>query len=277
MDCYEIALGKVVNRLVEEKGAQIKDKVVMSYLIEKLAKNIRTLAVQTCNGAYLAGRSVPTYFDLERAFILLDIDLAKLRAVKSSSYLRPAVNFTVPKTRDEDYHKVPQAMLNHTTQREMSHIPHIPDYLPPYPGTHTFRATWMELCPEKNYLNTRERLSTNRLNLEKALNSYYLGLGPKCSLFLAPQPDDQFELVKVTEPKRPAYMDALMPRDHFLGNYGESKEETNAALNSPFLMEPKLERSLQLDLDNVDVGPMVVNCESQDAVEVAGTDEEDSE
>ncbi|KAI8040261.1 transcription initiation factor TFIID subunit 8 isoform X1 [Drosophila gunungcola] len=249
MNSYEEVLFKVLDNLLAEKNCDVKDELLRHSMVDLLRNRFREIAVGTSNGANHAGRSAPSYFDLERTFGLMDIKVGDLKAICQghSAEAVPLLECPVPQTLDEDFHKGPQPMLSGTKGREMGCNSHIPDYFPPFPGAHTYKNTVMEQVTDRSYVAVRNRHAENQLNTKKALNGFYLGCSPNASLFENSKPDDSCRLLTVGPPKKPAYVDALMPRSQvFEMDIYETKEEiTHAALVCPFLMEPKEQISRQ--------------------------------
>ncbi|XP_017010585.3 transcription initiation factor TFIID subunit 8 [Drosophila takahashii] len=248
MNAYDEALSKVLDNLLAQKNCEVVDDVLRQSMLELLRDRFREIANRTTNWANHAGRSQPSYFDVERTFGLLDIKVGDLKAIcQGHSESKAAVVFPGPQTCDQDFHRGPQPLLSASKPREMACTSHIPDYFPPFPGAHTFKNTVMEQVTDRSYVAVRNRRAENELNTQKALNGFYLRCGPNLSLFESGQSDEIGKVLSVGPPKKPAFLDALMPRSQvFEKDIYESKEEiTHAALLCPFLMEPKEQSSRQ--------------------------------
>ncbi|XP_016989132.1 transcription initiation factor TFIID subunit 8 [Drosophila rhopaloa] len=248
MNSYEEVLYKVLDNLLADKNCEVKDELLRHSMVELLRGRFREIAIRTTNGANHAGRSTPSYFDLERTFGLMNIKVGDLKAIcQGHSESAAVLECPEPQTCDEDFHRGPQPLLSGTKAREMGCNSHIPDYFPPFPGAHTYKNTVMEQVTDRSYVAVRNRHAENELNTQKALNRFYLGCNPKISLFENSQADNSCKVLTVGPPKKPAYLDALMPRSQvFEKDIYESKEEiTHAALVCPFLMEPKEQSSRQ--------------------------------
>jgi len=163
----------------------------------------------------------------------MNIQVRDLVAVcRGHSESEDVVKCPEPQTCDQDVHRGPQPMLCATKPREMACTSHIPDYLPPFPGPHTYRNTVMEQVTDRSYLAVRERHAENQLNTQKALNAFYLRCSPKLSLFESIQSDEVGSVLAVVPPKKPSFLDALMPRSEvFEKDIYEYKEEITHAGN----------------------------------------------
>ncbi|XP_017048532.1 transcription initiation factor TFIID subunit 8 [Drosophila ficusphila] len=245
MNSYEEALYKVLDNLLAAKNCEVQDELLRHSMVELLKDRFREIAVRTTNGANHAARSSQSFFDLERTFAMMNIKVGDLKAIcqgQQESESEAIVECPGAQTRDEDFHRGPQPMLSMTTKaREMGCNSHIPDYLPPYPAAHTYKHTIMKQVTDRSYVTVRTRHAENQLSTVKALNRFYLGCSPSISLFENQQGDDSCRVLSVVPPKKPAYLDALMPRSQVFETdiYECKKEITHGALVCPFLMEPK--------------------------------------
>ncbi|XP_017080595.2 transcription initiation factor TFIID subunit 8 [Drosophila eugracilis] len=268
MNAYEEALSQALDELLAMKNCEVVDVVLRQSMLEllrdseypkkkskiaipinhRLLKEIREIAVRTTNLSNHAGRTAPSYFDLERVFGLMKINAGDLKAT-AQRHLETGevVECPAPQTLDQDFHKGPQPMLTASRPREMGCITHIPDYFPPFPGAHTYKNTVMEQVTDRGYITVRNRHADNELNIQKALNKFYLKSSPKITLIESGSGDVSGQVLAPGPPKKPSFLDALMPRNQvFDTDIYENKEEiTHGALICPFLMDPKERRSDQ--------------------------------
>ncbi|KAH8339248.1 hypothetical protein KR074_008390, partial [Drosophila pseudoananassae] len=247
MNSYDEALYKVVDTILAAKKCVVEDQQIRHQLVELLRNKFRQIAVQTTNGANHAGRTSATYFDLERAFRLMSIEAADLKAVKEGYPPVKAVLCPEPLSEDPKICRGRKRTLTSTSMSEMSKRSYIPDYFPPFPPAHTYKGTMMRKCPRKNYVWTRIQQSRNQRGLAKALNEFFMGAYPTTAIFPKFEGDTKFNLLEIDMSQTPPYLHALKPRDQiFETDIYEAKEEiTHASLNCPFLMEPKLKSSRQ--------------------------------
>ncbi|KAH8286607.1 hypothetical protein KR054_012196 [Drosophila jambulina] len=213
MNCYEEALYKVVDQMLMAKDCGLEDGFMRHSLVELLRNKIREIGTRTTNGSNHAGRTAPTFFDLERTFGQLGIVAADLKAMCcSQKRTQPHVRCPEPKTRDEDFHKGPEPMLTETSSRELAGCSHIPDSFPPFPGTHTYKSTFIKKSTEKSYEAVRRCQAENQLSAQRALNGFYLGCEPSLSLTGNNHSTNSFKVLVVDPREKMACMDALMPR-----------------------------------------------------------------
>ncbi|KAH8310197.1 hypothetical protein KR067_001865 [Drosophila pandora] len=230
MNRYDEALYKVVDTLLAVKECMVVDDKIRHQLVYLLRNKFHEIAVQTTNGANHAGRTSASYFDLERTFRLMGIEAADLNAVKQAYPPGRVVRCSEPQTREEDFHKGPHILLSSTSKQEMASRSHIPDYFPAFPGTHTYKTTMMEQCPNKDYVSVRIRQAENQQNLQKALNGFFLGANPSTSLFSKAKEDTRFNLLEIDASKNPSYLSALKPVNQvFETDIYETKEEITHA------------------------------------------------
>ncbi|XP_016955309.1 transcription initiation factor TFIID subunit 8 [Drosophila biarmipes] len=242
MNAYDEALSKVLDHLLAMKNCEVVDEVLRQSMLALLRDRFREIANRTTNWSNHAGRTEPCYFDVEATFDRMDIKVSDLKAIcQADSEAEDVVECPEPETCDQDFHRGPQPMLCATKPREMACTSHIPDYLPPFPAPHTYRNTVMEQVTKRSYLTARERHAENQLNTQRALNGFYLRCNPKLSLFESNQNNEVGNVLAVLPPKKPSFLDALMPRSQvFETDIYENKEEiTHAVLRCRFLKEPK--------------------------------------
>ncbi|XP_043650976.1 transcription initiation factor TFIID subunit 8 isoform X2 [Drosophila teissieri] len=213
MNTYDEVLSKVLDNLLASKNCEVVDEVLRQSILELLRGRLREIAHRTSNWSNHAGRSAPSYFDLERTFTLMNI---KVGGLKSICLGQPdslaVVECPALETQDHDFHKGPQPMLSAAKAREMASTSYIPDYLPPFPGAHTYKNTLIEKITDRSYVAVRNRHAENEINTQKALNAFYLRCNPKISLFENAQGDGSGHVLDLGPPKKLPYSDALMPQ-----------------------------------------------------------------
>ncbi|EDV52644.1 transcription initiation factor TFIID subunit 8 [Drosophila erecta] len=246
MNAYDEILSKVLDKLLASRNCKVDDEVLRQSMLELLRNRFRDIAHRTTNWSNHAGRSAPSYFDLERIFILMNIHLGGLKSIcQAQTGSLAMVECPALETPDQDFHKGPQAMLSGTKARELACSSYIPDYLPPFPGAHTYRNTLIEKTTDRSYVAVRNRHAENELSTQKALNGFYLRCNPKISLFENTQGDASGHILDLGAPKKLPYSDALMPQSQVFDTdiYASMEVITHKALNCRFLEEPKLRGS----------------------------------
>lgn len=195
------------------------------------SREIREIGIRTTNASNHAGRTAPSYFDLERTFGQMGIAVADLRAMCCSQRLpQEPVQCPRPMTRDDDFHRGPEPMLSETSVRELAGCSHIPDYFPPFPGAHTYKKTWMKKSTDKDYQTVRECHAENQQRAQRALNGFYLGCEPSISLIGVETKEESFKVLTQNPVKQMACVSGLLPRNEvFETDIYEVKEEITHA------------------------------------------------
>ncbi|KAH8235109.1 hypothetical protein KR032_008833, partial [Drosophila birchii] len=226
MNNYDKTLYKVVDQILMAKECGLEDSFMRHSLVDAMRNKIREIGTRSSNAANHAGRTMPSFFDLERTFDQMGFGVADLHVMLRSRNQRPVV-CPKPKTRDEDFHKGPQPMLNETSSRELAGCSHIPDNFPPFPGAHSYKGTFMKKSTEKTYEEVRESHAENQRSAQRALNGFYLGCEPNLSLTGNPRStDDTFKVLVMDPRQKMACLDALMPRSEvFEKDIYEDKDE----------------------------------------------------
>lgn len=243
MNPYEEILGQFVDRILAERDAEVESPLVHQKLVQLMQTKIKDIATSISNNGNHAGRTVPCYFDVERTFQMMGIQVEDLESIRNAQSQKPqqeVIPFSTLEVRDEDVHTTPR--LDFVQERGHIHQHHIPKHLPPYPNPHTYKNNRMEVFTDRTYVPERERLAQNRLSTRKALNSFYLRTELKMSLFTESPGKSEFMVLSPNVPKKPAYLAALMPNDEvFDKNIYDFKDPPNdKALKKPFLKEPRV-------------------------------------
>ncbi|EDW95043.1 transcription initiation factor TFIID subunit 8 [Drosophila yakuba] len=243
MNTYDEVLSKVLDKMLASRNCEVVDEVLRQSLLELLRGRLHEIARRTTNWSNHAGRSAPSYFDLERTFTLMNIQVGGLKSIcLSQPHSLAAVECPALETQDQDFHKGPQPMLSATKAREMGSTSYIPDYLPPFPGAHTYKNTLIEKITDRSYVAVRNRHAENELNTQKALNAFYLRCYPTISLFENTQGDGSGHVLDLGPLNNVPYSDALMPQSQVFDTdiYASMEVITHKALDCRFLEEPKL-------------------------------------
>ncbi|XP_041449531.1 uncharacterized protein LOC111067550 [Drosophila obscura] len=241
MSIFEKALTKVVEHMLAQKNIEVEDESLKLLMARKMGDKITDIAKMTSDGGNHAGRTKPGYFDLERTFLRMNIMPEDLRAeVKANAGKpKPKIDLPDPKTSTREHHTAAKPMLGATSSKEMAKHPNIPSFIGPFPGPHSYKETPIIAIIDKDYVEAREQMALKRLNEQNAVNRLHLSRKPTVSLFN--EPCSRFDLIDVEPPKRPSYLDALMPRDQTYKTdiYDTKDSITHQALKNPFFMEPK--------------------------------------
>jgi len=214
MNPYEEVLGQFVERMLAQREAEVESPLMLQKLIQLMqtskkmaylvfdlilyqiflhSTEIKDIGKSISNNGNHAWRTVPCYFDVERTFQMMGIQVEDLKSIRNDQSQEPqqeVIKFSPLEVRDEDVHKTP--WLDFDQERDHIHHHHIPQHLPPYPSRHTYSNTRKEVFTDRSYVSERERLAQNRESTRKALNSFYLRSEPKMSLFTESQSESEF-------------------------------------------------------------------------------------
>ncbi|KAH8257409.1 hypothetical protein KR038_008695 [Drosophila bunnanda] len=234
MDTYDKVLYKVVHQMLRAMNCSVENGFLLHSLVDLLRNKIRDIGIRVSNASNHAGRTVPSFFDLERTFTQMGFGPIDLRnTCRTQNYRLRSVQCPQPKTLDEDFHKGPKPMLTETSTRELAGCSHIPENFPPFPGSHSFKGTLIKKSTKKSYAAVRRCHALNQHCAQRALNRFYLGCEPNLSLTGNNQSaEDSFKVLIVDPRQKMACLDALMPRSEvFEKDIYEHKDEITHAGN----------------------------------------------
>ncbi|SPP85312.1 blast:Transcription initiation factor TFIID subunit 8 [Drosophila guanche] len=225
--------------MLDQKNIEVQDESVKRWMARQMGDKLSQIGTMTSIWASHAGRSQPGYFDVERTFKSMNITAGDLAAEVKANEGKPMpkIDFPVPETRV--HHTPAKPLLGATSAKEMVKHPNVPSFLPPFPGPHTYKSTPMVPNNKIDYVESREKMALKRRQEKDNLNHLYKRMKQTVSLFS--EPTGRFDLLDLEPPKRPAYMDALMPRDqtYEIDIYGDNDPIPEQAPKNPFLMPPK--------------------------------------
>ncbi|BFF99194.1 glutamic acid-rich protein [Drosophila madeirensis] len=239
MGIYEDTLMKVVEHMLAQKSIEVQDESVKRWMARKMGDKLSELGTMTSNWASHAGRSQPGYFDVERTFKSMNITAEDLAAEVKANAGKPMPKIDFPEPETRVHHTPAQPLLGTTSAKEMAKHPNVPRFLPPFPGPHTYKSTPMVPNNKTDHVEAREKMALKRRQEKDNLNHLYMRMKPTVSLFS--EPTGRFDLLALEPRKRPAYMDALMPRDqkYEIDIYGDIDAIPEQAPKNPFLLPPK--------------------------------------
>ncbi|XP_072044763.1 transcription initiation factor TFIID subunit 8-like [Amphiura filiformis] len=227
--CSELGFGSATESCVETLT-----EILQSYITE-LGRSARTY----CE---LSGRTVPMVTDVSMAVVEMGVDVSALK-----TYAKRLSRSRIP---HQD--RARQPMNNNTLQvgEKNKHPTHIPEHLPPFPDPHTYIKTATFKEQETDYRVIREKASSQKRDVERALTRFIAKTGDTQTLF--PGDSNLFPLIACTPSPLP-YLDALMPPEHEMAErrqrrshqlrleQKQSSEETpekNTVEESPSLPKP---------------------------------------
>ncbi|XP_034110856.2 uncharacterized protein LOC117572266 [Drosophila albomicans] len=249
---YEDILTRAVQHMLTEKNVRVDDERLLKRLVMTLHMKVqeigKCISVSSCH----AGRSTTCYFDVERTFRVMGIRVTDLKAIRNAS-LKGHV--TKPKTATRQ----PTNEVSLGSQRDIHDVGildggnhggrHIPRFLPPFPGLHTYQTTREEQVMNRDYMDERTRLAKLKRKAQKATNAFYQRTMPTLSLFKTRQRNERFKVLKVMKPNQLPCFDALMPPNEILdlriydsSLYDSSEQPIKKGRMNPYLREPIIMR-----------------------------------
>lgn len=176
----------------------------------------------------LAGRTQPLTADVLLALVNTGIKIDNIPSYGNRS------NRTVLPPLQQQTQSKPTHILQAGVKQ--SHPPHIPSHLPPLPDPHAYVRTPTHKQPVTEYEAIREKASSQKRDIERALTRFKAKTGKTHSLFLK---DDSgmFPFIACT-PQFPTYL-ALLPQDQIF----DSEDETEESPAKKKKKEPKVEQN----------------------------------
>ncbi|XP_074646548.1 transcription initiation factor TFIID subunit 8-like [Tubulanus polymorphus] len=194
-------LKSCVAALCSEIGFNSIEPAACETLVEIMQSFMIQLATSGHNFCEHAGRTKPLLGDVVLSLIEMGFSVESLPAYAKRTnkmmLLPPAMKS------DTGQHRILQ-----TGQRK-SHPSHIPDYLPEFPDPHTYIKTPTHKQPLNEYQVIREKIASQKRDVEKGLTRFIAKTGETHCLF---DEDNSFPLI-ANKPLAIPYLHALLPRD----------------------------------------------------------------
>ncbi|XP_055357843.1 transcription initiation factor TFIID subunit 8-like [Paramacrobiotus metropolitanus] len=199
----------IIAALLNEHGIEeLEDPVCVAILEQILVKVVMKLGSLTQSFAEHAMRAQAHFADSIMAVAFTGMDIPKLKSY-SREFRIPKLLDGVKLTPDQAGSAVPSTLFQSGDQRRLPR--YIPDYFPPMPSVYTFESTPVQKQNKIDYKQAREKLASERRQVEKSLTAYHLRIaGPLDSPFQLKDPS--FALLPATyRLDKPAYIAALSP------------------------------------------------------------------
>ncbi|XP_011639539.2 transcription initiation factor TFIID subunit 8 [Pogonomyrmex barbatus] len=169
-------LNQVICSILVECGYDICEKQVLETLTEMLQSLIIEVGASGRNYCELSGRTEPLIADVILALINMGIKLDNIE-----TYAKRQNRTILPVLQQQTQAKQLNILQAGVKQ---SHPSHIPNYLPAFPDPHAYIRTPTHKQPVTEYEAIREKVATQKRDIERALTRFIAKTGETHSLFL---------------------------------------------------------------------------------------------
>ncbi|XP_039263620.1 transcription initiation factor TFIID subunit 8-like [Styela clava] len=217
---YRQGLTAAIGAVCVENGCEFVRKSALETLTEIAQSYLTEIARSTRQYCEIGGRSLPTLLDIQTA--LAD---AGFKFNTLPDFIRNKRRVSIGEVSKTTSSQNPNVLLVGERRNFPTHIPENSTY-PKFPDPHTYVRTLTGQEPENNYGLLRERGSSQRWDVERALTRFIAKTGSSHALL----PDDKsaFPLIAAVPPAIP-YLSALLPCENDLA---EKLEKEAAAENN---------------------------------------------
>ncbi|XP_050455253.1 transcription initiation factor TFIID subunit 8 [Cataglyphis hispanica] len=196
-------LNQVVCSILVECGYDTCEKQTVETLTEMLQSFIVETGASARNYCELSGRTEPLIADVILALINMGIKIDNIE-----TYAKRQNRTILPSLQQQTQAKHLNILQAGVKQ---SHPSHIPNYLPSFPDPHAYIRTPTHKQPVTEYEAIREKVATQKRDIERALTRFIAKTGETHSLFLT-EDNSMFPLISC-KPQFPSYISALLPQD----------------------------------------------------------------
>ncbi|CAL1679588.1 unnamed protein product [Lasius platythorax] len=196
-------LNQVVCSILVECGYETCEKQALETLTEMLQSFIVETGASARNYCELSGRTEPLIADVILALINMGMKVDNIE-----TYAKRQNRTVLPTLQQQTQSKQLNILQAGVKQ---GHPSHIPNYLPPFPDPHAYIRTPTHKQPVTEYEAIREKVATQKRDIERALTRFIAKTGETHSLFLT-EDNSMFPLISC-KPQFPSYISALLPQD----------------------------------------------------------------
>lgn len=235
-------LNQVICSILVECGYDTCEKQALETLTEMLQSFIVETGASARNYCELSGRTEPLIADVILALINMGmkVDNIETYAKRQNRAVLPALQ---QQTQSKQLN-ILQAGVKH------SHPPHIPNYLPAFPDPHAYIRTPTHKQPVTEYEAIREKVATQKRDIERALTRFIAKTGETHSLFLT-EDNSMFPLISC-KPQFPSYISALLPQDQIFEPDPDFQFETNPVKKKKEQESKEQEEGNQTQNENIE-------------------------
>ncbi|KAF7490526.1 hypothetical protein SSS_10349 [Sarcoptes scabiei] len=255
----------------QEAGFNSIEASVLDLLLRMFIAYLSEIGFEAKSYSEHSGRTEHLPGDVLQALIDMGCNIQSLR-----QYARRPNRMILPSPQVQSKQQQPKILQ---TGRRKPLLPYIPDYMPPFPDSHSYIATPTYKQPITDYEILREKSSQQKRDAERALTRFMARTfqsSNSYSLFSDEQLSHMFPLIGIKSTSVP-YLSALLPKDKIFnaddnpfecllqnkkqsGNapiatnseeqkplnetFDQTKEneenQSNETIDNPFLMPPKI-------------------------------------
>ncbi|KAM0726825.1 Transcription initiation factor TFIID subunit 8 [Formica fusca] len=210
-------LNQVICSILVECGYDTCEKQTLETLTEMLQSFIVETGASARNYCELSGRTEPLIADVILALISMGmkVDNIETYAKRQNRTVLPALQ----QQTQAKHLNILQAGV------KQNHPSHIPNYLPAFPDPHAYIRTPTHKQPVTEYEAIREKVATQKRDIERALTRFIAKTGETHSLFLT-EDNSMFPLISC-KPQFPSYISALLPQDQIFEPDTDFQFESN--------------------------------------------------
>ncbi|CAK8686027.1 unnamed protein product [Clavelina lepadiformis] len=217
-DANHQSLTMAVAALCYEAGYESVEESVMETLMEMLQSYLTEIGRSTHAYCELGGRTLPTNLDVMSAIADLGFTPNNLIA-----YMHRTERINLGQlTKTNETLPAPVLQVGKSINFP-NYVPSTFNY-PHYPDPHAYIRTMTGQTPENDYVILRERTSSQKRDVERALTRFVAKTGR--SLPLLPDDKNAFPLI-AAEPSTHPYLSAILPSDLEMQKLMEASEEKN--------------------------------------------------
>ncbi|KAL0120711.1 hypothetical protein PUN28_008406 [Cardiocondyla obscurior] len=235
-------LSQVVSSILVECGYDTCEKQVLESLSEMLQSFIVEIGASGRNYCELSGRTEPLIADVILALINMGIKIDNIEA-----HAKRQNRSVLPALQQQTQSKQLNILQAGVKQ---SHPSHIPNYLPSFPDPHAYIRTPTHKQPVTEYEAIREKVATQKRDIERALTRFIAKTGETHSLFLT-EDNSMFPLISC-KPQFPSYISALLPQDQVFEPDQEFQFEPSPVKKKKEQQSKETEKSDQAQNENME-------------------------
>ncbi|XP_039303796.1 transcription initiation factor TFIID subunit 8 [Solenopsis invicta] len=235
-------LNQVVSSILVECGYDTCEKQVLETLTEMLQSFIVEIGASSRNYCELSGRTEPLIADVILGLINMGMKLDNIE-----TYAKRQNRTVLPMLQQQTQAKQLNILQAGVKQ---GHPSHIPNYLPAFPDPHAYIRTPTHKQPVTEYEAIREKVATQKRDIERALTRFIAKTGETHSLFLT-EDNSMFPLISC-KPQFPSYISALLPQDQIFEPDPDFQFDSNPVKKKKEQQSEETEENNQTQNENME-------------------------
>ncbi|KYM96151.1 PREDICTED: transcription initiation factor TFIID subunit 8 [Cyphomyrmex costatus] len=248
-------LSQVVSSILVECGYDTCEKLVLETLTEMLQSFIVEIGASGRNYCELSGRTEPLIADVILALINMGIKLDNIE-----TYAKRQNRTVLPMLQQQTQAKQLNILQAGVKQ---GHPSYIPSYFPSFPDPHAYIRTPTHKQPVTEYEAIREKVATQKRDIERALTRFIAKTGDTHSLFLT-EDNSMFPLISC-KPQFPSYISALLPQDQIFEPDSDFQFDSNPVKKKKEQQNEETEEGNQTQNENMEQNGEIIT--QQDVID----------